>query len=46
MAGFLYALFQEKNLRDCARNGNYFGGKAVAVTGATDWLVSHKKIML
>ena len=45
MAGFLYALFQEKNLRDCARNGNYFGGKAVAVTGATDWLVSHKKIM-
>lgn len=46
MAGFLYALFQGKNLRDCARNGNYFGGKAVAVTGATDWLVSHKKIML
>ena len=38
MAGFLYALFQEKNLRDlCPKWQLFRWEKQVAVTGATDW---------
>lgn len=41
VAGFLYALSEGKNLRECAEYGNACGAKAVAVTGATEWLSSN-----
>lgn len=37
-AGFLYALSQEKDIRECARYGNRCGAKAVGVIGAVEWL--------
>ncbi len=37
-AGFLCALSEGKNLRECARFANACGARAVAVTGATTWL--------
>ena len=41
VAGFLYALSEGKNLRECAEYGNACGAKAVTVTGATEWLASN-----
>lgn len=38
VAGFLFALSEGKSLRECAEYGNACGAKAVAVTGATEWL--------
>lgn len=38
VAGFLYGLSEGKSLRECVANGNVWGAKAVAETGATEWL--------
>lgn len=37
-AGFIYAMSEGRNLRECARYGNLFGARAVECIGATDWL--------
>ncbi len=37
-AGFIFALSNGRTLRECAEYGNECGARAVAVTGATDWL--------
>lgn len=37
-AGFLFALSEGKNFRECAEYGNRCGARAVGVTGATEWL--------
>lgn len=37
-AGFLSALSEGKNLRECAQFANVCGARAVEVTGATGWL--------
>ena len=37
-AGFLYALSEGKSVRDCAKQGNRWGAKAVSAMGATEWL--------
>lgn len=37
-AGFLSALSEGKNLRECAQFANVCGARAVEVTGATEWL--------
>lgn len=38
VAGFLYALLEGKNLRECAAFANECGGRAAACVGATEWL--------
>lgn len=38
VAGFLYGLSEGKSLHECAENGNAWGAKAVAETGATEWM--------
>ena len=37
VAGFLHALAQGRNVRECAEYGNKCGANAVSVAGATDW---------
>lgn len=37
-AGFMYALSEGQNLKDCAQYANICGGKAVEVMGATEWI--------
>ncbi|MCI8665861.1 MAG: sugar kinase [Dorea sp.] len=38
VAGFIFALSKGCTLRECAEFGNECGARAVAVTGATEWL--------
>lgn len=37
VAGFLHALAQGRNVRECAEYGDKCGANAVSVAGATDW---------
>lgn len=41
-AGFLDALLDGKDVRECAKNGNQYGARAVQYVGATEWL-KHEK---
>ncbi len=38
-SGFIYALSKGLSLRECAEYGNECGARAVAVTGATEWIL-------
>ena len=38
VAGFLHGLLQKKDIRACAKYANECGARAVACTGATEWI--------
>lgn len=38
VAGFIYAMSEGKNLRECVRCGNLCGARAVECIGATEWM--------
>lgn len=44
LAGFMYGLFYDYNLKDCIKFGNVTGGKAVTAVGALSGYVSEREL--
>lgn len=45
LAGFMYGLFYDYNLKDCIKLGNVTGGKAVTEVGALSGYVTEKELL-
>lgn len=44
LAGFMYGLFYDRNLKDCIEYGNITGGKAVTAVGALSGYVTEREL--